>query len=154
MKTISLKIRDSNWETVAFLIIHEFVRTAGKHFFRSDLMKTENIGKAVKWLQYLNHKKFPTHPEETFQKTIQNLRDKGFIIFHGQGEYELTKLGIEECRRVANELNVQVSSMDETVKMVKSNYEAETMEEVKAILKGMSPDEISELLKKAKHTET
>jgi hypothetical protein len=154
MKKISLKIRDSNWETVAFLIIYEFSRTTGKHFSRSELMKPGNIDKAVKWLQHLNHKNFPTHPEETFQKTIQNLRDKGFIIFHGQGEYELTKLGIEECRRVANELNVQVSSMDETVKMVKANYEAETMEKVKEILEGMSPDEISELLKRAKHTET
>lgn len=146
MKRISLKIRDSNWETVAFLIMYDFLRTTGKHFSRSELMKTENIDKAVKWLQHLKHKEYPTQPEATFQKTIQKLRDKGYIIFHGQGEYELTSQGVEECQRVANELNTQVSSMDDTVQMVRANFEAANIEKVKEILKKMSPDEISELL--------
>jgi hypothetical protein len=150
MTTISLKVRNSNWETVAFLLIYDFLRTTGKAFSRSELMRTENMDKAVKWLQHLNHKKYPTHPEETFQRTIQNLRDKGFIIFHGQGEYELTKEGIEECRRVANELNVRLTSMDDTVEMIRAKFEAETVEKVREILKGMSPEEIRELLEKSK----
>jgi len=148
MKKISLKIRNSNWETVAFLIIYDFLRTTGKRFNRSELIRTENIDKAVKWLQHLNHKKYPEHPEETLQKTIQNLRDKGFIIFHGQGEYELTKPGIEECQRVANDLNVQASNIDETIEVIKNEYESETIEKATEILKGLSPDEIYNILKK------
>ncbi len=148
MRKISLKIRNSNWETVAFLLIYDFFKNHRKRFNRSELMRTENIDKAVKWLQHLNHKKYPEHPEETLQRTIQNLRDKDFIIFHGQGEYELTKPGIEECQRVASELNVQASNIDETIEVIKNEYESETIEKAAEILKGLSPDEIYNIFKK------
>jgi Mn-dependent DtxR family transcriptional regulator len=110
----------------------------------------ENLDKAVNWLQHLNHKKYPQHPEETLQRTIQNLRDKGYIIFHGQGEYELTDSGIEECKRVAYELNVQVADIDETIQMVKEEYNTETIEKAREIIGKLSPEEIENVLKKLK----
>ena len=143
-----LLIRKSNWETVAFLLIYDFLKTTGRRFVRSQLIRTENIDKAVKWLQHLNHKKYPEHPEETLQRTIQNLRDKGYIIFYGQGEYELTESGIYECERVANQLNVQIADIDETIQMVKEKHDIETIEKTKEIIKTLSPEEIQSLLKK------
>lgn len=132
MSRISLKIRKSNWETVAFLIIHKFLRVTGKKFYRIELMRAENIDNAVDWLKQLNHKKYPKHPEETLQRTIQNLRDKGFIVFHGQGEYELTKAGVEECRRVASEFGQDI---DEAIELRKEDHKTELLEEVKKMLK-------------------
>ncbi len=150
MAKISLKIRNSNWETVAFLLIYDFLKTTGKCFIRSELMRLENLDKAVNWLQHLNHKKDPKNPEETLQRTIQNLRDKGYITFHGQGEYELTNPGVEECERVARELNVQVADVDETIQMIKEEYNAETTEKARKIIAELSPEEINSILKKLK----
>lgn len=152
MYRISLKIRKSNWETVAFLLIYDFLTTTGKHFVRPDLMK--NVDKSVDWLQHLNHKKNPEHPEETLQRTIQNLRDKGYIIFHGQGEYELTELGITECYRVADELNVQFMDIDNIIQTVKEEYNVESIEKAEALIKKLSPDQIKMILEKLKNKDT
>ncbi|MCF6247205.1 MAG: hypothetical protein L3J69_07565 [Desulfobacula sp.] len=152
MTKISLKIRKSNWETIAFLLIYDFLKTTGKYFVRSELMRMENIDKAVNWLKHLNHKKHPEHPEETLQRTIQNLRDKGYIIFHGQGEYELTQPGIKECKRVARELNVQVSDIDETIQVVKNDYKVETIEKAKEIMKQLTPEQMKSVLQKVNNS--
>ncbi len=88
----------SNWETIAFLLIN---RIAGKSglFNRAQIMK--NIDMAVLLSsRILGHKKNPDHPEETLQKTMQNLRDKGFIDFLGRGEYKLTATGHERMKHV------------------------------------------------------
>ena len=148
MPRISLKIRKSNWETVAFLLIYDFLKTTGRHFIRSELMRMENLDKAVAWLRHLNHKKHPEHPEETLQRTIQNLRDKGYIIFHGQGEYELSDLGVEECERVASELNVQMADIEETIQIVKEEYQAASIERAKEIIRRLSPQEVDAILRK------
>ena len=43
----------------------------------------------------MGHKKDPGSLENTLQRTIQNLRDKGYIDFLGSGEYHLTVKGLE-----------------------------------------------------------
>ena len=83
----------SNWETIAFLLINQIVIREYHFFFRSQLMSSDNIDLATEFSALLGHKKNPAHPEETLQRTIQNLRDKGFINFLGQGEYKLTTDG-------------------------------------------------------------
>ncbi len=44
-------------------------------------------------MAFFGHKKMPKHPEETLQRTMQNMRDKNWIKFLGKGEYELTDEG-------------------------------------------------------------
>ena len=87
-KIINLTGR-SNWETIAFLIINKITNGNQNVFYRTSLMS--NIDLAIDFSHILGHKKNPEHPEETLQKTIQNLRDKGFIEFLGNGEYILSK---------------------------------------------------------------
>jgi len=53
-----------------------------------------NIDIALNWLDAFGHKKLPKTPEETLQRTIQDLRDRGYILFLGNGEYKLTKKGL------------------------------------------------------------
>jgi DNA-binding PadR family transcriptional regulator len=119
MKRILLQVRKSNWETVAFLLFYDFLITTGKKFTRSALMRSDNIDKVVKWLTRLNHKAHPEHPEQSLQRKIQDLRNKGFIVFHGNGEYELTDDGVAECHRVANEFISQIGSIDDTIEEFK-----------------------------------
>lgn len=99
----------SNWETVAFLLIRKIIISDKSHFSRSQLMTAENLTVAISFLSILGHKERPDHPEETLQRTIQNLRDKGHIIFHGRGEYSLTSQGIsrmtEEHEKITRILN-------------------------------------------------
>ena len=85
----------SNWECVAFCLIREILVGRNVYFSRSELMSYSNLDLAIKLLALLGHKAKPKHPEETLQRTIQNLRDKGFIDFLGQGEYKLTRSGCE-----------------------------------------------------------
>lgn len=143
MARISLKIRNSNWETVAFLLIFDLIkRTGSKSFVRSDLMK--GIDKAVGWLRQLNHKNHPAHPEETLQRTIQNLRDKDYILFHGQGEYELTDPGLSECNRVAKEF---ITGIDESILKCQEDHLIENVEKLKELTQGMSLEEIQRVFK-------
>ncbi|MHC4586258.1 MAG: hypothetical protein ACYS3N_17135 [Planctomycetota bacterium] len=82
-----------NWETIAFMIIKKILVCKNPHFSRSELMTMEHLNFAVILSSALGHIDKPRHPEETLQRTIQNMRDKNLIKFHGDGEYELTKLG-------------------------------------------------------------
>lgn len=93
----------SSWEAVAFMIIKKILVGNNPFFYRTELMKTKHLSFAVKLLGFMGHKKKPKHPDKTLQKTIQNMRDKGFIEFLGQGEYKLTKKGYEEMEKVAEE---------------------------------------------------
>jgi DNA-binding PadR family transcriptional regulator len=147
VRKIPLKTRSSNWECVAFIIIYNFLISTGRQFTRSSLMNSENIDKAVKWLYRLNHKEYPEHPEATLQRTLQNLRDKGYIIFHGQGKYELTEDGISECYNVVSELNDQLCNIEETIERIRDEWQSERLEEVKKQLQNMSPEEIDNLIK-------
>jgi predicted transcriptional regulator len=41
----------------------------------------------------LGHKERPEQPAATLDRTIQNLRNKGYIEFIARGEYKLTEKG-------------------------------------------------------------
>ena len=56
-------------------------------------MSYSGLETARKFLIFYSHKKDPNRLENTLQRTIQNLRDKGYIIFFGDGEYRLTERG-------------------------------------------------------------
>ena len=90
-----------NWETIIWIIIKKILVVDNPRFSRSELMTTEHLDFAVTLTSVLGHKSKPRHPEETVQRTIQNMRDKGLIMFHGDGEYELTKLGYEFMEKLA-----------------------------------------------------
>ena len=42
------------------------------------------------------HKKNPKEAENTLQRTVENMRDKGWIDFLGRGDYRLTDKGHKE----------------------------------------------------------
>ncbi|MCR4291251.1 MAG: hypothetical protein NUV76_00070 [Candidatus Kuenenia sp.] len=98
-KIINLTGR-SNWETIAFLIINKITNGNQNVFYRKSLMS--NIDLAINFSHILGHKKNPEHPEETLQKTIQDLRDKGFIEFLGNGKYILSKDGYNKMTEDVN----------------------------------------------------
>ena len=60
----------SNLETIAFLIINNITNGNLIVFYRKNLMS--NIDLAINLSRVLGHKKYPEHPEETLQRTIQN----------------------------------------------------------------------------------
>ena len=83
----------SNWQFILY-------------FMRSELMADANINSAIKFLKLFGHKKHPKNPTETIQRTIQNLRDKGYIDFLGQGEYRLTVSGKDEILNLKSKIEV------------------------------------------------
>jgi hypothetical protein len=91
-----------NWVTIACILIKKILVGNNPHFSRSELMTTENLDFAVTLSSALGHKEKPQHPDKILQRTIQNMRDEGFIKFHGNGEYELTKAGLEIMKEIAD----------------------------------------------------
>jgi hypothetical protein len=85
----------SNWEIVLLIIINKVTIGKNRRFNRSDIITSDNIKFAETLTSALGHKEKPEHPEETIQRTMQNLRDKGYVYFLGGGEYRLTDDGIE-----------------------------------------------------------
>lgn len=75
----------------------------------------KDIDWAVKLLGVLGHKERPEQPEATLRRTIQNLRDKGYIEFLGRGEYKLTENGLkrmeEEYERTMKALDLTESDL-------------------------------------------
>jgi len=96
----------SNWEIVAFYLIEPFISEKRRHFSRQQILRgLENV---IPMLQLLGHKKNPNHPEETLQKTLQNMRDKKWLIILGgsyTGQYELTDEGYKILQSVKEYLN-------------------------------------------------
>lgn len=90
----------SNWEVVIFYLIQPFVNETKRRFSRSRILRS-NYDNIYIILALLGHKKKPTSIEQTIQKTLQNMRDKGWIEFLRpyRGEYELTDTGYEELKR-------------------------------------------------------
>jgi len=88
----------SNWELIAFIIINKLIVGNNRYFRRSEIMTMDNLRLAEILTAALGHKKKPKHPEETLQRTLQNLRNKGFIDFLGNGEYKLTDTGFETAK--------------------------------------------------------
>jgi len=105
----------SNWESVAFVIIGEILVAKSSSFSRSEIMKFSTLENARKLLMFFGHKKDPSRLENTLQRTIQNLRNKGFIKFLGHGDYILT----EEGRIAINTLNPKLFELWEELKGVR-----------------------------------
>lgn len=98
---MSLKFRNvkSNWEFIVWYLIDQCVRDEkDRRFTRVQVMR-KNYKEVYLILIALGHKKRPEHPEETIQKTLQNMRDKHWVKFLGQGDYELTEEGHKELKR-------------------------------------------------------
>ena len=115
VKRIKL-IGASNWETIAFLRIRTILGANSPYFSATRFM--EDIDWAVKLLRLLGHKERPEQPEATLLRTIQNLRDKGYIEFLGRGQYKLTENGLkrteEEYERTMKALNLTDSDLTES----------------------------------------
>lgn len=89
----------SNWETILFLIINTMtIQGKVRSFCRTQLLRSKNVDAAIMFSKILGHKARPEHPEETIQGTLQKMRDKGFILFKGNGYYELTPFGFLKMR--------------------------------------------------------
>jgi len=54
--------------------------------------------------------------EETIQKTLQNMRDKNWITFLGQGDYKITDEGYSELLRNKENLDRVNSLTNEQLK--------------------------------------
>lgn len=85
----------SNWEFVSWYLIDSSITENDRSFSRTQLLR-KDYAEIYDILTILGHKKRPQHPEETIQKTLQNMRDKNWIIFLGQGDYKLTDEGYSE----------------------------------------------------------
>ncbi len=85
----------SNWEFVIWYLVDSCVTENHRDFTRSEIL-LKNYDEIYQLLKVVGHKKRPQHIEETIQKTLQNMRDKNWIIFLGQGDYKLTDKGYEE----------------------------------------------------------
>ena len=94
----------TNWEFTALLLIKRLLIGNNLDFSRSELITDRNLNTAIKFLTIFGHKKLPNKPVETLQRTIQNLRDQGYIDFLGQGEYRLTKKGYETISKIDSDI--------------------------------------------------
>ena len=84
----------SNWENIAFYFIEKYVTSDSNIVYRQDIFSDSDLYFfSEQFAPLFLHKKKPRHPEETLQRTLQNLRDKGYLDFLGQGEYRLTEEG-------------------------------------------------------------
>jgi hypothetical protein len=110
----------SNWETVALIIIKKLLVGNNLRFSRSELMTYSNLENARKLLIFCFYKEDPQKPENTLQRTIQNLRDKGYILFLGNGEYKLTVKG-------ETAINSFDASLFETWKIIQTYSVAEVV---------------------------
>ena len=90
-----LKGVKSNWEFVVWCLINACTSEKDRSFARTQILR-RNYDKIYDVLILLGHKKRPQHMEETIQKTLQNMRDKDWILFLGQGDYRLTDEGYSE----------------------------------------------------------
>jgi len=94
----------SNWEFVAWFLIDQCITDRDRSFTRAQIMR-KNYDDIYDLLILLGHKKHPQHMEETIQKTLQNMRDKNWIIFLGQGDYMLTNEGYSELISQKEKIN-------------------------------------------------
>jgi DNA-binding PadR family transcriptional regulator len=104
----------SNWEVVAFYLIEPLVSERNRRFSRSAIMK--DATELYPLLRILGHKKDPSSPEQTLQKTLQNMRDKKWIYFLGggyTGEYELTDEGYKTLLSIRDSLSLLRKSRNE-----------------------------------------
>lgn len=99
----------SNWEFVTWYLINPTISETSRNISRSQILR-RNYELVYNILIILGHKKRPEHMEETIQKTLQNMRDKNWITFVGQGEYRITEDGYTELLRNKESID-RVSSL-------------------------------------------
>jgi hypothetical protein len=87
----------ANWEMVAFVIINKLLVGNNRRISRSEIMTLENLSLAEFVTGVLGHRRNPKCAEQTLQRTLQNMRDKGFIDFLGNGEYRITEIGYKKA---------------------------------------------------------
>ena len=122
---MSMKFRNvsSNWEFVVWYLIDPLIRSEkDRRFTRAQIMR-KNYDEVYLILIGLGHKKRPEHPEETIQKTLQNMRDKNWIKFIDRGEYELTEDGYKELLENKENINVARSFTPEESKVLSALME-------------------------------
>jgi hypothetical protein len=81
-----------NWELLVWSLVEPHI-TEKCHRFSSAQIIREKYESIYQTLKVLGHKKAPKAPEATMRRTLENMRDKGWVKFYGQGEYELTDDG-------------------------------------------------------------
>lgn len=118
----------SNWEVVIFYLIQPFVNETKRHFSRSKMLGRNYDKIYIILAALLDHKKNPTSIEQTIQKTLQNMRNKGWIKFLRaySGEYELTDQGFEELKRHKDNLqrlnNLSEAEIEAARQIVENTY--------------------------------
>ncbi|MEI6125086.1 MAG: hypothetical protein WCQ99_00895 [Pseudomonadota bacterium] len=93
-----------NWEIAAFYLISCLTNESKRNFTRHQIMN--NIDEIIPMLIGFGHKKKPAHPEETLQKTLQNMRDKRWIEFLERGDYKLTQSGFDKLQELKKDLQL------------------------------------------------
>ncbi len=106
----------SNWETIVFLVLNDFLGSDNRVFQRSQFLSAENVDSMAKWAQRLGHKKKPTTPLETLQSTIQTMRKKGYIDFQQRGEWKLTKKGLDKMFETVKNYQKDIDGLDTPLK--------------------------------------
>ncbi|KAF0154039.1 MAG: hypothetical protein FD159_2703 [Syntrophaceae bacterium] len=101
----------SNWEFVIWYLISAIISPTKDHRFSRQKLLRKNYDDVYDILILQGHKKRPQHTEETIQKTLQNMRDKNWIIFLGSGEYKLTSEGVNEFLKHKENIE-KVQSLD------------------------------------------
>jgi len=108
----------SDWEFIVWYLINPFVTEKHRSFTRAQIMR-KNYDDVYELMKLLGHKKQPQHTEETIQKTLQNMRDKNWITFLGQGDYKLTDDGYRELLVQHENINKIRSFSPEEIKLAR-----------------------------------
>ncbi len=77
-----------------------------RRFSRQQILK--DIDNVTPLLPVIGHKKNPQHTEESFQRALENMRDKKMVKFFGggyTGEYELTDTGYNILQYIKKDFN-------------------------------------------------
>lgn len=107
----------SNWEFVVWYLVDSCVSDKNRDFTRSEIFR-KNYDEIYQLLKIVGHKKHPKHIEETIQKTLQNMRDKNWIVFLGQGYYKLTDEGYKELLSQKENIAIAKSITPEQFKIM------------------------------------
>ncbi|WP_319471305.1 hypothetical protein [uncultured Pseudodesulfovibrio sp.] len=147
MRILKIGIRKSNWEVLAFVLFNHFATTIGRDFSRSQLMTSSNLEYIVRSLCRFKHKKDMEQAEASLQKAIQELRDDGYLLFHGHGDYFLTDEGIIESKRVMKELNAtSLAEAEKQLEAIANKKEEEYLTMVADYFTNLPPDKQLEIL--------
>ncbi len=93
-----MRLTNSNWEAAIFCIVNEIADNKG-YFSRQEMITSHYKDMALAFSLIHLQKKNPKHIEETIQRSLQNMRDKDFVNFLGDGQYRLTEAGKIEMKK-------------------------------------------------------